>query len=216
RRGARCAWSRPSRRRAPARSIPLATAAAPAAAAPSWSHRSWAYSARLRGQELSAQRRRVGLDRRTGRSGSTRGDRTMPFLTSETADERDSLATFSRQQIDQIATALHGLDREQLAMVPSASGMSLGALARHVLLVAGRAVLTFATAPEAPASPSEDLQQFQAEGTIAPEALRAEDTADSLSQELRRVGEELAAAIRAADLETRGPVPAQPWFEGRE
>jgi len=140
----------------------------------------------------------------------------MPFLTSETADERDSLATFSRQQIDQIATALHGLDREQLAMVPSASGMSLGALARHVLLVAGRAVLTFATAPEAPASPSEDLQQFQAEGTIAPEALRAEDTADSLSQELRRVGEELAAAIRAADLETRGPVPAQPWFEGRE
>ena len=140
----------------------------------------------------------------------------MPFLTSETADERDSLATFSRQQIDQIATALHGLDREQLAMVPSASGMSLGALARHVLLVAGRAVLTFATAPEAPASPSEDLQQFQAEGTIAPEALRAEDTADSLSQGLRRVGEELAAAIRAADLETRGPVPAQPWFEGRE
>ena len=140
----------------------------------------------------------------------------MPFLTAETTDERDSLATFAQQQIDQIATTLHGLDREQLAQVPSASGMSLGALARHVLLVADRAVLTFAAAPEAPASPVSDLQQFQAEGTIAPEALRADDTSDSLSQELRRVGEELAAAIRSADPETRGPVPGQPWFEGRE
>ena len=46
----------------------------------------------------------------------------MPFLTAETTDERDSLATFAQQQIEQVATALHGLDQEQLALVPSASG----------------------------------------------------------------------------------------------
>lgn len=140
----------------------------------------------------------------------------MPFLTAETTDERDSLATFSQQQIDQIAATLHGLDREQLALTPSASGMSLGALARHVLLIAESAARTFAAAPDAPAPPALTPEQFQAAGTIAPEALRAEDTADSLAQELRRAGEELAAAIRAADPEARGPVPGQPWFEGRE
>lgn len=59
----------------------------------------------------------------------------MPFLTAETTDERDSLATFAQQQLDQIATTLVGLDRGQLASQPSASGMSLGALARHLSLI---------------------------------------------------------------------------------
>ena len=30
----------------------------------------------------------------------------MPFLTAETTDERDSLATFSQQQIDHVATEI--------------------------------------------------------------------------------------------------------------
>jgi hypothetical protein len=78
----------------------------------------------------------------------------MPFLTAETTDERDSLATFAKQQIDQVATALHGLDREQLALTPSASWMSLGALARHVLLIGGGAALTIAAAPGPGADPA--------------------------------------------------------------
>ncbi|ATG53058.1 hypothetical protein CFK38_01880 [Brachybacterium vulturis] len=139
----------------------------------------------------------------------------MPFLTAETTDERDSLATFAQQQIEQVATTLHGLDRAQLAQVPSASGMSLGALARHVLLVSSRAVEAVTAAPAAPPAPARAPQQLQAEGTIAPEALRAEDTAESLAEELRRAGESLAAAIRDADPETRGPVPGELWFEGR-
>lgn len=139
----------------------------------------------------------------------------MPFLTADTTDERDSLATFAHQQIAQVATTLHGLDREQLASTPSASGMSLGALARHVLLISSGAARTLAAAPEAPAAHDRTPQQLQAEGTIAPEALREEDTADSLIEQLHRAGEDLAAAIRAADLDTRGPVPDQPWFEGR-
>jgi hypothetical protein len=139
----------------------------------------------------------------------------MPFLTAETTDERDSLATFAKQQIDQVATALHGLDREQLALTPSASWMSLGALARHVLLIGGGAALTIAAAPGPGADPARTPQQLEAEGTIAPEALREEDTPEELIAQLRRVGEELAAAIRAADLDLLAPVPDAPWFEGR-
>ena len=96
----------------------------------------------------------------------------MTFLTAETTDERDSLATFSQQQIDQVATALHGLDREQLAQAPSASAMSLGALARHVLLIASGAEQAINAAPDAPAPPDRSEDQLMAEGTIAPEALR--------------------------------------------
>ena len=35
----------------------------------------------------------------------------MPFLTPEATGEHDSLATFAQQQIEQVATALHGLDQ---------------------------------------------------------------------------------------------------------
>jgi len=139
----------------------------------------------------------------------------MPFLTAESTDENDSLATFAQQQIDQVATALHGLDREQLAAVPSASGMSLGALARHVLFIAGGAALSIATAPGEGADPERTAEQAQHEGGLAPEALRTEDTAESLIAQLRQVGAELATAIREADLDLLAPVPDAPWFEGR-
>lgn len=139
----------------------------------------------------------------------------MPFLTAETTDERDSLATFAQQQIEQVATALHGLTPQQLAAIPSASGMSLGALARHVLLISDGGALTIAAAPGPGADPARTPEQYQAEGTIAPEALREEDTAESLIAQLHQVGEELAAAIRAADLDTLAPIPDAPWFEGR-
>ncbi|ATG56217.1 hypothetical protein CFK41_16610 [Brachybacterium ginsengisoli] len=139
----------------------------------------------------------------------------MPFLTAESTGEADTLATFAQQQIEQVATTLHGLDREQLAQVPSASGLSLGALARHVAFVAGGAALTIAAAPGPGLDPERTPEQAQREGGLAPEALRDEDTAESLIEELHRAGEDLAAAIRAADLDTLGPVPEAPWFEGR-
>lgn len=139
----------------------------------------------------------------------------MPFLTAETTDENDSLATFAQQQIDQIATTLHGLEQEQLALVPSASGMSLGALARHVLMISGGAARAMEAAPAAPPAPASSPQQLMAEGGLAPEALREGDAPESLIEQLQQAGVELAAAIREVDLETRGPVPDQPWFEGR-
>lgn len=139
----------------------------------------------------------------------------MPFLTAESTGEADTLATFAQQQIEQVATTLHGLDREQLAQTPSASGLSLGALARHVVFIASGAALTIAAAPGPGPDPERTPEQAQREGGLAPEALREEDTVEGLIEQLHQAGQDLAAAIRAADLDTLGPVPAAPWFEGR-
>lgn len=139
----------------------------------------------------------------------------MPFLTAETTDELDNLATFAQQQVEQVATTLHGLSPEQLRQVPSASGMSLGALSRHVLLMAETAARTIAAAPEAGSAPDRAPERYQAEGGLAPEAAREEDTAESLTELLQAAGQDLADAIRGTGPETRGPVPDQPWFEGR-
>lgn len=139
----------------------------------------------------------------------------MSFLTAETTDERDSLATFAQQQIAQVATALHGLSHEQLTSTPSASALSLGALARHVIFVAESAAGYIAAAPQAAPALERTPEQFRAEGGISPEAAREGDTAESLAAELTRAGQRLAAAIRAADPEVSGPYPDQPWFEGR-
>ncbi|GAA1488822.1 DUF664 domain-containing protein [Brachybacterium sacelli] len=140
----------------------------------------------------------------------------MPFLTAQTTDELDSLATFAGQQLDQIATTLHGLSPEQIRQVPTASAMSLGALARHAILITEGAVAHIAAAPEEGSEPERTPAQYEAEGTISPEAVREEDTAESLIAELHQAGERLGAVLRAADPETEGPYPDQPWFEGRQ
>ena len=139
----------------------------------------------------------------------------MPFLTAETTGERDSLATFAAQQIDQVATALHGMTREQITRLPSASGMSLGALARHVILIAEGSAAMIEAAPKPGREPERTPDQYQAEGLISPEAVREDDTTQSLIAELHRAAELLSAAIRAADPDAMGPYPDQPWFEGR-
>ncbi|MFC0675018.1 mycothiol transferase [Brachybacterium hainanense] len=140
----------------------------------------------------------------------------MGFLTAVSTGENDSLATFASQQIVQIATALHGLSPEQIRETPSASAMSLGALARHAILMAEGAALHIAAAPEYGPEAPRTPEQRQAEGTIAPEAVREDDTAPVLIAELHAAAEKLAEVLRAADLDAIGPYPDQPWFEGRK
>ncbi|MGY5764734.1 mycothiol transferase [Brachybacterium sp. DNPG3] len=140
----------------------------------------------------------------------------MPFLTPDTTDERDSLAVFAAQQIRQVAICLHALDPAQLGTVPSASSLSLGALARHCIFIADGIAAAVRAAPELPAADAVDPARAMAEGGLAPEALRADDTVDLLIAELERAADGLAAAIRAADPDTPMPVPDAPWFTGAE
>lgn len=140
----------------------------------------------------------------------------MSFLTADVTDERDALATFAHQQIHQLATTLHGLDREQLAVTPSASAMSLGALARHGIMVGHSNLLAILSAPDCPEPPHRDPAQVAAEGAIAPEALRPEDDAEMLIAELDQLADAAAEAIRAADLDAEVPIPKDPWYVGAE
>ncbi|MFE7631762.1 DUF664 domain-containing protein [Kocuria sp. NPDC057446] len=135
----------------------------------------------------------------------------MPFLTPTVTDERDALAVFASQQIRQIASTLLGLDAEQLRATPSASAMSLGALARHVLFIGGHGAVAALTDPgRPPAGPADDADW--AAGAVLPEAVRPEDTAESLRAALHALADRVETALRAADPETRIPVPEAPWF----
>jgi hypothetical protein len=138
----------------------------------------------------------------------------MPFLTPDTTDQHDALATFASHQLQQLAATLHGLSHEQLAATPTASAMSLGALARHCLGVARDIDAAIVAAPGSPAAQETDSAVVQAEGTIAPEALHADDTAEGLAAELNAMAERLAATIRVADLEAEIPVPEAPVVHG--
>ena len=100
----------------------------------------------------------------------------MPFLTPTVTDERDALAAFASQQIRQVATTLQGLDAEQLRATPSASAMSLGALARHVLFIGGHGPFAVLTDPGRTSGEPLDEAGWAA-GAILPEAVQPEDTA---------------------------------------
>lgn len=134
----------------------------------------------------------------------------MPFLTATVTDERDMLATFASQQIRQLATTLQGLDEEQLRATPTASAMSLGALARHVSEICRGGLVAMLdpdfTRPEHP-----DAEMIAA-GGLAPEAVRDTDTAASLIEDLHAAADQVESLLREGDLDRRIPVPDAPWF----
>lgn len=135
----------------------------------------------------------------------------MPFLTRTVTDERDALAAFAAQQIRQIATTLQELDAEQLRATPSASAMSLGALARHVLFIGEHGAFAELTDPgRTPEQPQDGTDR--AAGAVLPEAVRPADTAESLRAALLALADRVEAALRTADPEARIPVPEAPWF----
>lgn len=155
----------------------------------------------------------------------------MPFLTADVTDERDALATFAHQQIHQLATTLHGVDRKQLAATPTASAFSLGTLARHGIRVAQDVLVGIRSAPDRPELPSEvsaagsdswsaedgaedswDAEEDSEDSWGDVDALRPDDDADTLIAELEQVAAEIAQAIRAAHPDTEVPVPDVPWF----
>lgn len=139
----------------------------------------------------------------------------MPFLTADVTDERDALATFVQQQIHQLATTLHGVDRAQLAATPTASAFSLGTVARHGISVAQNVLLGIRSAPDRPEPPSVDSwsEEDSDDSWGDTDALRPDDDAESLIAELEQVAEELAQAIRDGDPDTEVPVPEAPWFD---
>ncbi|MGH8905508.1 MAG: DinB family protein [Egibacteraceae bacterium] len=56
----------------------------------------------------------------------------MPWMVRSVADERDGLLAFLAAQRNALRIAVHGLTDEQAASKPSASGLSLAGLIKHV------------------------------------------------------------------------------------
>ncbi|QDQ97573.1 DUF664 domain-containing protein [Tomitella fengzijianii] len=135
----------------------------------------------------------------------------MPFLTRTITSENDGLSAFAAQQLRQIAASLHGLSDEQIRSTPSASGMSLGALARHVLFVSSKGLLAQLDPEFVPDSGAYDDADWAA-GGILPGAVRPGDTAQVLIDELRAQADWVEKHLATADLERPVPVPDQPWF----
>lgn len=135
----------------------------------------------------------------------------MPFLTRTVTSENDALAAFASQQLRQLAASLHGLTDEQVRATPSASAMSLGAIARHVLFVSRKGLL--AQLDDAVVPDTADYTEVEwAAGGVLPEAVLADDTAESLAAELNRQADWIAEHLAVADLERPIPVPDEPWF----
>lgn len=135
----------------------------------------------------------------------------MGFLTRTVTTENDALAAFASNQLRQIAATLHGLTSEQIRSTPSASAMSLAAIARHVLFVTRKGLLGQLDADFDPASVTSDAQDWAA-GGVEPEGVLEGDTAESLAAELDALASWVESVLSAVDLERRIPVPDQPWF----
>ncbi|MEE1650219.1 DUF664 domain-containing protein [Brachybacterium sp. J144] len=148
----------------------------------------------------------------------------MPFLTRNVTTEADGLATFGRQQVHQIVTTLHALDDQQLRATPSASELSVGAIAHHVLAVvdgnaheieratarAARAVIGDEPVIHAPGE--DDDPELGDPSLSVPDGA----TAATLGAALEQAGTRLEEALRAADLDAPVPTPEAPWYTGAE
>lgn len=132
----------------------------------------------------------------------------MPFLTRQVTTENDALAAYASQQIRQLATALDGLDDEQLRATPTASEMSLGGIARHCLFVGQEGILMSFDPARAE---THGLHNYEA-GTPGAEVVRPEDTSASLAAALRDMADWVERVVQGLDLDSRVPVPGQPWF----
>ncbi|HIT76882.1 MAG TPA: DUF664 domain-containing protein [Candidatus Avipropionibacterium avicola] len=135
----------------------------------------------------------------------------MGFLTRTVTTENDALAAFAANQLRQIAASLHGLTPEQIRATPSASAMSLAAVARHVLFVSRKGLLAQLSVDFDPATVEYDEHDWAA-GAVEPKGVRDDDTAEILIAELHELATWAETVISTTDLERRIPVPDQPWF----
>lgn len=135
----------------------------------------------------------------------------MGFLTRTVTSERDGLAAFAANQLRQIAVSLHGLTSEQIRSTPSASAMSLAAIARHVLFVSRDGLIATADPDHVPDTRELGAAEWAA-GGVEPEGVRETDTAEVLIAELEELATWVETTFATADLERRVPVPDQPWF----
>ncbi|MFF5305692.1 DinB family protein [Streptomyces sp. NPDC013161] len=125
-------------------------------------------------------------------------------------DERGSLLTFIEDQRGGIRRALLGLTEEQAASKPSASGLSLSGLLKHVADVEQGWI---ARAKQEPPAVQRDQSNWHETFQLV-----GGETVESQLAYWEKVAAETEAYIRSVpSLDDTFPVPSEPWFppEGR-
>lgn len=137
----------------------------------------------------------------------------MPFITPEVADERDALATYLIQQIEQLRIAALELDDTSLRATPTDSPLSLAGLTAHV----AQAVARWLEHVQSRGVPADRRPASEEDLAVGSDGFHTgqevpELTGEQLRARLEHVRDLVRPIIAAADLDARVPVPEAPWF----
>lgn len=137
----------------------------------------------------------------------------MPFITPEVTDERDALATYLVQQLEQLRISSLDLDDARLRTAPTAGSLSLAGLIAHVSQATARWLHHVQThgvdVEHRPVEEEELAVAFEGfhTGQEVPDL-----PGDQLLARLGSVRDLVRPITGSADLDARVPVPDAPWF----
>ncbi|WP_019853197.1 DinB family protein [Actinopolyspora mortivallis] len=129
------------------------------------------------------------------------------LLPRRVTDDRDGLLAFLEHQRDALRAAAHGLDEQRAAQRPTASGLSITVLVKHVLRVERRWVNVQIGGRELPGL--WPITDFEREFTLEQD----ESLADNLAAYAEVTAETESTVAEVADLDAELPLP--PEMRGR-
>jgi uncharacterized damage-inducible protein DinB len=133
----------------------------------------------------------------------------MPAQAPALTDERALLLAYVAQQRDGLKFAAYGLTDEQARLTPTAGGLSIGGLLKHVAEMERSWLDTVLQRDRRPGASTEDqAADYEAGFRLGPDETLADAVAD-----LEAAGRETEAAVAGLDLDQPVPVPqGVPWF----
>jgi uncharacterized damage-inducible protein DinB len=132
----------------------------------------------------------------------------MPMNAPLAHDEREGLLAFLQHQREAVRNATYGLREDQARTTPTASGLSLGGLVKHLVDAERGWTDRIMGVPPAESSFEDYMASF---------VLSQDETLAEVLQVYEEAGARTDAAIgEINDLGRRVPLPAEPWFPDPE
>lgn len=126
-------------------------------------------------------------------------------------DERQAIIAFLGQQQRGLRTTAYGLTDEQARSTPSASGLSIGGLLKHVTSGQTSWIERVVAAPGQPA-PDQRSDAERAAAHHAEFQLGEDEPLNDVLDAFDRANAHTLDVIQHADLDAAVPVPEAPWF----
>lgn len=136
----------------------------------------------------------------------------MPALAPPVTDERSALREFLAYHQSAYFAVSYGLTDEQARSAPSASGLSIGGLIKHVTVMQGSWMARVAAAPGRPPKEDRSSEQVAKEYTEQ-HVMRQDETLPGLLRAFEAQNATSLQLVETADLDAEVPVPRDvPWF----